>query len=167
MKRFVILSGLAVFVLLSVTPLRAQERSEGPRSRGREFRIKKDQFNLTPEQKANFKELRRNFVAENAQLIGGLVTKRLELRSLWTDPKADPQAILAKEKEVRDLQNQMRDKVVQREVEARKFLTADQIANWKPGWLMPHRRGMKHAGMMQGGAGMGHGHGMDWRGGDF
>lgn len=102
-------------------------------------------LNLTPEQKANFREMRKKFIRENAQLIGAMVGKRLEVRSLWADPKADSQTILAKEKEWRDLQNQMRDKVIQAKLEARKILTPEQIANWKP-W------GMRHRGMMGRGA---------------
>lgn len=101
-------------------------------------------LNLTPEQKASFREIRKKFIQENAQLIGALVAKRLEIRSLWTDPKADSQAILAKEKELRDLQNQMRDKAIQAKIEARKILTPEQIANWKP-WRMRHRGMMGHA----------------------
>jgi len=101
-------------------------------------------LNLTPEQKASFREIRKKFIQENAQLIGALVAKRLELRSLWTDPKADSQAILAKERELRDLQNQMRDKVIQAKLETRKILTPEQIANWKP-WRMRHRGMMGHA----------------------
>ena len=90
--------------------------------------------NLTPEQKTKFQELRRKFREENAQLIGAIVAKRLELQSLWTDQRLIP--AFSKEKELRDLKNQMRDKVVQMKLEARKFLTPEQIANWKPGWGM-------------------------------
>jgi Spy/CpxP family protein refolding chaperone len=118
-------------------------------------------LNLTPEQKANFREMRKKFIQENAQLIGALVAKRLELRSLWTDPKADPQVILAKEKEWRDLQSQMRDKVIQAKLEARKILTPEQIANWKP-WQMRHR-GMMNRGPGRG-CGQGMGPGMDFGG---
>ena len=95
-----------------------------------------------------------------------MVTKRLELRSLWTDPKADSKAILDKERELRDLQNQMRDKAVQMRLEARKFLTPEQIANWRPGWGMGPGFGRGHrmaAGMGRGG--MGPGYGMNGHGG--
>ena len=101
-------------------------------------------FTLTPEQKVKFREMRRSFIRENAQLIGALVAKRLELRSLWTDPKSDPNALLDKEKELRALQNQMKDKAIQAMLEARKILTPEQIENWKPGWRM------RHGGMMEG-----------------
>jgi Spy/CpxP family protein refolding chaperone len=117
---------------------------------------------LTSEQKAKFQELRRKFREENAKLIGSIVTKKLELRSLWTDPKADSKAILDKEKELRDLKNQLMDKAVQMRLEARKFLTPEQIQNWKPGRGMGHGFGRGHMmgggyGMGQGGMGPGHG----------
>jgi Spy/CpxP family protein refolding chaperone len=96
-----------------------------------------------------------------------MVTKRLELRSLWTDPKADPKAILDKENELGNLQNQMRDKVVQFKLEARKILTPEQLAEFGSHWGMRHGRGhgigpgLEHEwdpGMGHGmGRGMGHG----------
>jgi Spy/CpxP family protein refolding chaperone len=99
---------------------------------------------LTPEQKTKFQELRQRFSGENAKLTGAIVTKRLELRSLWTDPKVDSKAILDKERELRDLQNQMRDKAVQMRLEARKFLTPEQITNFGPGGEMGPGFGRGH-----------------------
>jgi len=114
--------------------------------RGQESWGQWKRLNLTAEQKAKFKELRRKFKEENAQLIGELVTKRLELQTLWTDPKADPQAILAKEKELRELQNQIRDKVVQYRLEARNSLTPEQIEKfgWMGGMGLGFGRGFRH-----------------------
>ena len=85
-------------------------------------------LNLTPEQKARIGELRKKLKEENAQLIGTMVTKKIELQSLWSNPNADAAAIQAKEKEMRTLQNEMRDKAVQMRLEARKILTPEQIA---------------------------------------
>jgi Spy/CpxP family protein refolding chaperone len=113
--------------------------------------------NLTPEQKAKFQELRRKFNEETAQLRGALVTKRIELQSLWTNPNPDPKAIMDKEKELRDLQNQMRDKAVQKMLEARKLLTPEQLAEFGSGCGM----GLEHGQMMGHGRMMGYGH---WRG---
>ena len=130
MKKAMIALGLVVVMFFGVSYVYAQDPGAGPRHRwmhGQESWGQWKRLNLTPEQKARFKELRRKFIEENAQFIGGLVAKRLELQSLWTDPKADPQAILAKEKEWRDLQNRMRDKVVQYRLEARNSLTPEQI----------------------------------------
>ena len=111
-------------------------------------------LSLTAEQKAKFQELRRKFISENAQIIGDLVAKRLELQSLWTDPKAESKAVMDKEKELRDLQNQMRDKGIQMKLETRKFLTPEQIAQFG------EHRGWGRGGMMGPGRGMGMGRGM-------
>ena len=132
MKKAIIALGLVVVMFFGVSYVYAQAPGAGPWHkhgwmRGQESWGQWKSLNLTLEQKAKFKELRRKFKEENAQLIGGLVTKRLELKLLWTDPKADPQAILAKEKELRELQNRMRDKIVQYRLEARNSLTPEQI----------------------------------------
>ena len=134
MKKMIIALGLAVVMLLGVTYVYAQGPGMGPGHRGmhESWGPGKD-YPLTPEQKTKLQELRQKFREENAKLIGALVTKRLELQSLWTDPKADNKAILDKEKELRELQNQLRDKGIQMKLEARKFLTPEQIANFGPG----------------------------------
>jgi Spy/CpxP family protein refolding chaperone len=134
MKKAMIALGLVTVMLLGVSYVYSQEQTDPPRhgwmqrekSRG-QWKNQWRKLGLTSEQKVKFKELRRRFIEENAQLMGGLVGKRLELRSLWTDPKVDSQTILAKEKELRDLQSQMRDKIVQYRLEARSFLTPEQI----------------------------------------
>jgi len=153
MRKTVILLGLVALMVLGVAYAYAQGPGSGPGRGGmhESWGPAKD-YPLTPEQKAKFQELRRKFREENAKLIGAMVTKKLELQSLWTDPKADPKAILAKEKELRDLQDQLKDKGVQMRLEVRKFLTPEQIQNWKPG------RGMGRG--FGGGHMMGHGYGM-------
>lgn len=151
MKKTIITLGLVAIMLLGVTYAYAQGPGMGPGHRGihESWGPGKD-YPLTPEQKTKFQELRRNFREENAKLIGAIVTKRLELQSLWINPKADPKAIMDKEKELRDLQNQLKDKAVQMRLEARKFLTPEQIQNWKPGWGMGRDHMMAGRGRMMG-----------------
>jgi Spy/CpxP family protein refolding chaperone len=160
MKKAMMALGLVVVMLLGVSYVFAQEQGDPPRHgwmHGEKSWDQGKRLNLTPEQKEKFQGLRRKFIGENAQLIGGLVAKRLELRSLWTDPKADSQAILAKEKELRDLQNRMRDKIIQYKLEARNSLTPEQIEKigmmgWKGfghGFGMGHGQGMGHSGTWQ------------------
>ncbi len=152
MKRIILASGLAVIMVFSGIRGYAQ----GPDYKGmhsHDSMVSEKGHSVTPEQKAKFQEMRRKFMGENAQLIGALVAKRLELRSLWTDPKSDPKAILDKDREMRALQDQMTEKVVQTMLEVRKFLTPEQIAHWKPWrmWRMKQRGMMEHGGMMHGG----------------
>jgi Spy/CpxP family protein refolding chaperone len=158
MKKMIITCGWAALILFGVTYGYAQGPGIGPGHRAMHFQESLGSgkaFQLTPEQKNQFRELRRKFQQENAQLIGALVTKRLELRSLWADPKADSKVILDKEKEFSDLQGQMRSKMVEYKLEARKFLSPEQMAHWKPGW------GMGRGRMMGRGSKMGPGHMMD------
>ncbi len=113
---------------------------------------------LTPEQLNKFKELRQKLNEETAQLRGNILTKRLELQSLWTNPKADPKVIADKEKELRDLQNQMKDKMLQLKLEARKSLTPDQISEF--GQSRRKNPGFGRGHMMSHDPKMGHGHEM-------
>ena len=172
MKKTIVLLGLVALMVLGVTYVYAQGPGMGPGHRGmhESWSHGKD-YPLTPEQKTKFEELRRKFREENAKLIGAIVTKKLELQSLWTDPKAESKAILDKEKELRDLKNQLKDKDVQMRLETRKFLTPEQIQNWKPGWGMDRGHMMGGRGHMMGGGyemgpgemgpgGKGFGHGM-------
>ena len=130
MKKAIIALGLAMVMFLGISYIYAQEQSDPPRHgwmHGEKSWGQGKRFNLTDEQKEKFQELRRKFIEQNAQLIGELMAKRLELRSLWTDPKADSKTILAKEREFGELKNQMRDKAIQRILEVRNSLTPEQI----------------------------------------
>jgi Spy/CpxP family protein refolding chaperone len=162
MKRAMIALGLVMVMFIGVSYVYSQEQSDPPRHgwmHGEKSWGQGKRLNLTPEQKAKFKELRRKFIGENAQLIGDRVAKRLELRSLWSDPKADSQAILAKERELRGLQNRIKDKIVQYKLEARNFLTPEQIEKlgsvggmglgFGRGFRMGHGQGMGRPGMWQ------------------
>jgi Spy/CpxP family protein refolding chaperone len=156
MRKAIVLLSLVALMALGVTYADAQGPGMGPGHRGmhESWGPGKDSP-LSPEQKTKFQELRRTFREENAKLIGAMVTKRLELQSLWTNPKADSKAILDKERELRDLRNQLKDKAVQMRLEARKFLTPEQIANFGPGCGMGP--GFGGGRMMGGGYGMGRG----------
>jgi Spy/CpxP family protein refolding chaperone len=160
MRKMMIVLGLVAVMLFSVSLVYAQGPGFGPGHRGMPCQegwgLGKGP-SLTPEQKTKFQELRQKFNEENAQLIGTMVTKRLELRSLWSNPKADPKAISDKEKELRDLRNQMGDKVVQMRLEARKFLTPEQITEFGQGFGMGP--GFGRGGMMGHMGKMSHGYG--------
>ena len=145
MRKLIVTLGLVSIMLLGVTYVYAQGPGFGPGHRGMHDFLGPGKENpLTPEQRTKFQELFLKFRDENAKLIGDIVTKRLELQSLWTDPKADSQAILNEERELRDLQNQIRDKIIQYMLEARKFLTPEQIAQFRLGCGMGPKFGRGH-----------------------
>ena len=162
MKKAMVALGLVAVMLLTISYVYAQEQTDPPRRawmHGEKSRDQGKRLNLTSEQKTKLQELRRKFIAENAQLIGDRVAKGLELGSLWSDPKADPQAILAKERELRDLQNRLKDKMVQYRLEARKSLTPEQIEKlgkmrgiglgFGRGCRMAHNQGLGRSGMWE------------------
>ena len=84
--------------------------------------------NLTAEQSAQIQSLRDAFVKEIQPLQNDLWTRRTELRNLWSDPKTDPAAITAKQKEIWDLQSKLQEKAANLGLEIRKVLTPEQLA---------------------------------------
>ena len=171
MKKIMLVLGLAMVLIFGASYVYADnpgEKGTGEMGYSHKGRGSGKKFSFTPEQKAKFQELRRNFRRDNAQLIGSLVAKKIELQALWTDPKADSKAIMDKAKELRDVQDQLMDKSVGMMLEARNTLTPEQIAHLKPGWVWGrghrhhHRMGfgemMEHRGMMEHERMMEHGH---------
>ena len=69
-----------------------------------------------------------------------LAAKRLAMRKLFTDPKTDDATLLAKQKEISELRQQLRDKKAQMKIEWRKILTPEQIAKLD---RIPHKRHAK------------------------
>jgi zinc resistance-associated protein len=105
-----------------------------------------DQLNLTAEQKTKLNDLREKTWKETVTLRNEMQTKRLELRTLWTNPNPDKDKILAKQKEMNDLRNKLQAKMTDSRLEARKQLTPEQAAQ-----VATHGPGM---GMGFGGGGM-------------
>jgi len=155
MKKKVVLLGLVAVMVLGVAYAFAQGPGQGPGPGHRPGWGHEKWSSLTPEQQTKLQEFRQKFNDETAQLRGTMLTKRLELQSLWRNPKADSKAILEKEKEFRSLQNQMKDKAVQLKLEARTILTPEQLSQFGPGLGMGRGFGGGH--MMGGGHGMGRG----------
>jgi zinc resistance-associated protein len=156
MRKLAVVLALAVIVVLGVTYAFAQGPGYGRGGRGNAQGF--DRWSsLTPEQKTKMQELRQKFIDETAQLRGKMVTARLELQSLWANPKADSKAIEEKSKEMGTLQSQMREKAVQFRLEARKNLTPEQITQLGPGSGMGP--GFGGRGMMGNGPGAGCGNG--------
>jgi Spy/CpxP family protein refolding chaperone len=165
MKRLMSALAMAMSMLLGTSFVYAQGTGAGtgagspPQAKSTESQARPDgrEWSLTPDQRSKIMELHRSFMRDNAQLIGSLVTKKLEFKALWADPKSDDKALMDKEKEVSALKAQLKDKAFQMKLACRKILGPEQLANF-----MGHRCMMGHGmmdGGMVGGRGMG-GHGM-------
>jgi Spy/CpxP family protein refolding chaperone len=133
------------------------QQHEGSHQRHQETAAPGKDLSLTPEQKSKIQELRRKFRLENAQLIGAVVAKRIELQALWSDPRADSRAIMEKEKEMASLQFHLREKIIQAKLEARQFLTPEQMVYFGREWGKGFRKMMGHHGMMDHQETMSHG----------
>ncbi len=106
----------------------------------------KHMMNLTPEQAGKLFDLKEKFHNDTANLRKALLIKRLEMKALWKAATPDEKAILAKQKEINALRDQMMEKMVPFRLEAKKI---------DPNFGMGHGMGM----------GWGHGCGMGPGGG--
>ena len=108
-------------------------------------------MNLTPEQGGKLFDLKEKFRTDTASLRKDLMVKHLEMRALWKAENPDEKAILAKQKELNALKDQMSVKMVTFRLEAKKI-----APNAFMGMGRHHGGGMG----MGGGCGMGPGGGM-------
>lgn len=82
---------------------------------------------LTKEQKAKMRDLHKRTYEETRSLRYDLMEKRIELRRVFLDPKADAAAVMAKEREVRALREKLADAMARMMVEWRGILTPEQL----------------------------------------
>jgi Spy/CpxP family protein refolding chaperone len=101
-------------------------------------------LNFSNEQKDRMRELRDRFSSDSRDLRYSILEKQLEVRKLFTDPKADSAALLAKQKELNVLKHKLMDMRAQMRIEWRGILTLDQISKLD---RMPMRPGMNPGGM--------------------
>ena len=83
-------------------------------------------MNLAPEQTAKFKEMREAQWKEMKPLREQMFTKRDEIRKLWLEPNPDQAKIVAAQKEMRSLRDQIQDKTTAFRLDALKTLTPEQ-----------------------------------------
>lgn len=84
--------------------------------------------NLTPEQAAKIFDLKQKFYNDTADLRRQMFQKRTELAALWQAATPDQAKIAAKQKELNALRDQMQQKGLDFQMQARKI--APGAANW-------------------------------------
>ncbi|MGZ3595989.1 MAG: Spy/CpxP family protein refolding chaperone, partial [Syntrophales bacterium] len=84
------------------------------------------QLNLTPEQTAKINALREANMRETKPLKDKMFSKRGDLRLLWLQTNPDQNKIMAAQKEIRVLRDQMQDKMTVYRLEILKVLTPEQ-----------------------------------------
>jgi Spy/CpxP family protein refolding chaperone len=83
-------------------------------------------LNITPEQKQKMQTAQESFVKETIPLRNELQSKQLELRNLWGQNDPDSGKIIAKQKEVNVLRDQLQEKAIKNRLEMRAMLTPEQ-----------------------------------------
>jgi len=84
-------------------------------------------LNLSKEQSEKMWQIKEKFHNDTQKIRYELFQKRIEMKSLYADPKADEATLLAKQKELNALRQGMQDKMIQMRLEQRKILTPEQI----------------------------------------
>jgi len=138
MKKTLFIIVALVVSVAAVATAYALQPGERPGSH-KEFGLKK-YLGLSDEQLAKMKALRNKFCNDTRDLRYSLAIKRLEMRKLFTDPKTDDATLLAKQKEISNLRQQLADKKAAKKIAWRKILTPEQIAKLEG---MPHKRHAK------------------------
>jgi zinc resistance-associated protein len=119
-------------------------------------------LNFSRDQIAKMRDLWNRYYADTRNLRYDLMQKRIEMRRLFTDPKADSAAIAAKQKEVSAIRQKLVDRRAQAMIEWRSLLTPEQIQ--KLDMFSMGRRGMGGGTGMGSGMGRGMGMGCDMMG---
>jgi len=114
------------------------------------------ELNLTADQTAKINALRETHLKDVKPLQDKMFSKRGELRLLWLQQNPDQDKILAAQKEIRTIRDQMQDKMTVHRLNVLKVLTPEQQEKVKA--IGPGRgfgRGMKGGpGYHDGGPGM-------------
>ena len=111
-------------------------------------------LNLTPEQSLKFQQMQGNHLKEITELQNRMFSKQAETRALWSEPNPDREKILAKDREISELQGQMTEKATRYKLDYQNELTEEQKSK-----LPASGSGMGRGAGMGRGSGAGRGNG--------
>lgn len=90
---------------------------------------------LSNNQESQVQILREKLVEKVSPLRSSLVQLKGELRDLWIQNKPDESRIKQKQKEIRSLRDQIKDKITNYSLELKKLLTPEQNSQLAALWL--------------------------------
>lgn len=101
---------------------------------------------LTPEQREKLQAQEEKYYRDTEDLRRDLYQKRLDLRKLWVDPKADSERIRAKQKEVFEVERRLQDKAFDHRMALRDLIPEGELGLGPGGYdygmrYGPHNRG--------------------------
>jgi Spy/CpxP family protein refolding chaperone len=82
---------------------------------------------LSTEQRKRLQAQEQKFYQDTAPLRREIYQKRLELRSLWVDSKADPEKIRVKQREVFELQRRFQDRALEHRLAIRDLIPEEYL----------------------------------------
>jgi len=154
---------LAILLLFSLTPLFAQDvdmvddegmmlltigpapgdsppqGSAGAEYGSHPFALFASPLDLSKEQIAKMRALWHRHFTDIHNLRYDLMEKRLEMERLFTDPKTDAKALMAKEKELASIREQLTEQRARTIIEWRSLLTPEQIVKLDLMTMAHHR----------------------------
>lgn len=84
------------------------------------------QLNLNPEQKVRLQELREAYLRDTLVWRNELIIKKFDLRDLMRNPQTETSQILAKQREISQLEAKIQERTILYQLEIRQVLNADQ-----------------------------------------
>jgi Spy/CpxP family protein refolding chaperone len=133
MKRAPVFAGLILLLVFFPCAVSAQSRHPGSGMSSSCLplgSISLERLDLAEEQRAAVQRIEKAYNDQINELHGRLMSKRLELQSVFRNPEADEQTIRARAREVFDLQDECRHMAMDYLVEIRGVLTPEQLRNW-------------------------------------
>jgi zinc resistance-associated protein len=121
MKRFAILAGSILLVALSSYPVLAWGPMWGGGGPGYCWQASQGSGAVTQEQQQKLDQLNQKYYEDTAQLRESLWAKRAELRENLNAPNPDAEKVKALQKEISNLNNQLAEKTLDAQLEARKI----------------------------------------------
>ncbi len=84
-------------------------------------------LDLTDAQKDQIRAMNQSFIDENGQLREQLYARHQEMRQLWSETDPDQEKIIAKQREIDEIKNRLRDNATQHRMKMRtEVLTGEQ-----------------------------------------
>ena len=136
-KIFIVIAVLVVSAMVAMSAYAIQPDKKSVSQKEVCF---KNHLGLSKDQLTKVKELRASFRNDTRDMRYDLDIKRVEMRKLFTDPKTDDATLVAKQKEMSNLRQQLSEKKDAMKLSWRKILTPEQLAKLDK---MPHRHHAK------------------------
>lgn len=138
MKKLIMAVCSILLSLAVATPLLAKDCNKGGRHGMCDETKKHDAFfaklNPTPAQKAQIKTMREAFLRETKPLKDQIFSKRGDLKLLWLETNPDKNKIMALQKEIRAIRDQIEDKALSQRLDILNIMTPEQKEKIKAAW---------------------------------